>query len=157
MQKKIRKKYVSSSVSWLNRLFNLSPATTSAVSSSANDNVLDLCEVIPEVEFAASYEENCRNDKIPMIMQMYLRRKKPKPSREGRIVNVEGSRRNSRPGPSSSYRPYDSGPSSNYDRSDDYHDDYEDEYYDVEAEYYYYDDGDDGYGIIDMVADFFFD
>ena len=43
------------------------------------------------------------------------------------------------------------------DRSDDYHDDYEEEYYDVEAEYYYYDDGDDGYGIIDMVADFFFD
>ena len=134
---------------------NLSSTTTSAVSSSASDDVLDLCEVIPEMELAASYEQNCRNDKIPMIVQMYLRRKKP--SREGRIVNVEGSRRNS------PYRPtsYNSGPSSNYYRSDEYYDDYdeddyEDDYYDVEAEYHYYYDGDDdGYGFFDMLYEFF--
>ena len=59
---------------------NLSSTTTSAVSSSASDEVLDLCEVIPEMELAASYEQNCRNDKIPMIVQMYLRRKKPSTS-----------------------------------------------------------------------------
>jgi hypothetical protein len=61
--------------------FTLSPVTTSAVSSSVSDNVLDSCEVIPEAEFAASYEKNCRNDKIPMIVRMYLRRKKAKQGR----------------------------------------------------------------------------
>merc|ERR1712096_403836 len=133
------------------------PPTFSQLLPAVSDDVLDKCEVVPEVEMAESYEENCLEQSFDMIFdfsQVFARKK--------RIVNTKGSARNSRPpSSSSSTAQYSStkhwtgvGHISRGDEVDYPHID------DADIVYYYYDgedySDDEDYGLLDLIYNMMF-